>query len=110
MIRSRSSVLRSMPIYHAQLNRTAFRSFAPGAGVYTGARFRAPRRAACSGPAGAEPVACANAEDGSLTVSAIAIATLAPKIFRRTVMMAPSPLSVVRVTGGDLNRAPVRHD
>src|SRR6185503_19497119 len=34
---SYSSLLRSMPMYQAQLNRTAFRSFAPGAGVKGGA-------------------------------------------------------------------------
>src|SRR4029453_4478119 len=37
MIRSYSSVLRSIPVYQAQLNRTDFRSFAPAAGVYSGA-------------------------------------------------------------------------
>src|SRR5580692_2895940 len=34
IIRSCSALLRSMPIYQAQLKRTAFRSFAPAAGVY----------------------------------------------------------------------------
>src|SRR5580698_8253250 len=34
IIRSCSALLRSMPIYQAQLKRTDFRSFAPAAGVY----------------------------------------------------------------------------
>src|SRR5580698_3649647 len=37
IIRSCSELLRSMPIYQAQLKRTAFRSFAPAAGVYSAA-------------------------------------------------------------------------
>src|SRR5215468_5951276 len=94
MIRSYSSLLRSMPIYQAQLNRTAFRSFAPAAGVYSGAPPRPPRPPPCAPPppapapwagdaAGAAPRAWAMAEDGALTVTATAIATLVANIFRR---------------------------
>src|SRR5215831_11377315 len=97
MIRSRSSLLRSIPVYQAQLKRTAFRSFAPAAGVYSGAPPRPPRPPACApappapapGPswagavAGAAPRSCAMAEDGAIIVRVTAIATLVPKIFRR---------------------------
>src|SRR5262249_25021147 len=98
MIRSYSSLLRSMPVYQAQLNRTAFRSFAPAAGVYSGAPPRPPRPPPCApappapaprpswagAAAGAAPRACAVAGDGALIVRATAIAaTLVPKIFRR---------------------------
>src|SRR5580704_16790602 len=90
MSRSRSSLLRSMPVYQAQLNRTAFRSFAPAAGVYSGAPPRPSRPPPCAPPppapapappwvgaaAGAAPADCAKAEDGSLIVRATAIATL----------------------------------
>src|ERR1051326_2055233 len=96
IIRSRSSVLRSMPVYQAQLNRTAFRSFAPAAGVYGGAP-RPPRPPACPPPppapaprppwagaaAGAAPPPCALAGDGAVTVRATAIARLVPKTFRK---------------------------
>src|SRR6516165_1379137 len=99
MIRSRSSLLRSMPIYQAQLKRAAFRSFAPGAGVYCGAAPRPPRLPPCVPPppapaprspwAGAAAGACAMADDDALIVRATAIATLVPKIFRRTVISSP---------------------
>src|SRR2546426_231360 len=89
MSRSYSSLLRSMPVYQAQLNKTAFRSLAPAAGVYSGAPPRPPRPPPCAPPppgpaprppwagaaAGAAPPACAKAEDGSLNVRATAIAT-----------------------------------
>src|SRR5580704_7476704 len=120
IIRSRSSLLRSMPIYQAQLKRTAFRSFAPAAGVYSGPRRRpgrppaspSPPRAPApwAGAVGAEPPACANAEDGPLTVRATAIAILVPKILCRTAMMISLLSLLARVTGGDLDHAPVRHD
>src|SRR5262245_4203382 len=93
---SYSSLLRSMPVYQAQLKRTAFRSFAPAAGVYGGAP-RPPRPPPCAPPPpapaprppwagaapGAAPPACAKAEDGTQIVRATAIATLVPKIFFR---------------------------
>src|SRR5215469_9812047 len=120
MSRSRSSLLRSMPIYQAQLKRTAFRSFAPGAGVYSGAPPRPPRPPARPpptapaprppGPSSAAPPACAKAEDGSLTVRATAIAILIPKIFRKTAMMIPLLCLVVQVAGVDLYDAPALHD
>src|SRR5215831_12102724 len=82
-----------MPMYQAQLNRTAFRSFASFAGVYDGPPRPRPRPAPCPPPAsgaaprppwapwagaaaGAAPPACARAEDGSLIVRATAIAAL----------------------------------
>src|SRR5215468_5125430 len=113
MSRSYSSLLRSMPVYQAQLKRTAFRSLAPAAGVYGGAP-RPPRPPPCAPPppapaprppwagaaAGAAPRACAMAEDGSLIVRATAIATLVPNIVRRTAMMIPLYL-VVWAAGGD---------
>src|SRR6185436_9434132 len=90
---SYSSLLRSIPVYQPQLNITAFRSFAPAAGVYGGAP-RPPRPPPCAPPppapawppwagaaAGAAPRACAVAEDGMLIVRATAIARLVPKIF-----------------------------
>src|SRR3989442_12524347 len=101
MSRSRSSLLRSIPVYQAQLKRTAFRSFAPAEGVHCGPPPRPPRPPPCAPPppapaprppwagaaAAAAPPACAMAEDGALIVRATAIATLVPKIFRRTAMM-----------------------
>src|SRR5437016_13605308 len=92
MSTSYSSLLRSMPVYQAQLNRTALRSFAPAAGVYSGAPPRPPRPPPCAPPppasappppwagaaAGAAPRACALVEDGALIVRANAIATLVP--------------------------------
>src|SRR5580693_4143505 len=115
IIRSRSSLLRSMPIYQAQLKRTAFRSFAPAAGVYSGPRRRPGRPPASPSPpgapapwagvVGAEPPACAKAENGALTVRATAIAILVPKIFRRTAMMILFVSLVVRVTGWNLNHS-----
>src|SRR5271155_720531 len=112
IIRSRSSLLRSMPIYQAQLKRTDFRSFAPAAGVYSGPRGRPPRPPPCPPPppawAGAAAGACAIAEGGALIVRATAIATLVPKIFRRTVISSPFLFKVVRVTGGNLDHASIR--
>src|SRR6185436_6175981 len=77
MCRSYSSLLRSIPVYQPQLNITAFRSFAPAAGVYGGAP-RPPRPPPCpppppapaprppwAGVAGAAPPACALA-DGAM--------------------------------------------
>src|SRR5262249_11957746 len=100
---SYSSLLRSMPVYQAQLNRTDFRSFAPAAGVYGGAPPRPPRPPPCAPPApapaprppwagaaaGAAPPPCALAGDGALIVTATAIARLVPKIFGKTAMMIP---------------------
>src|SRR5580704_11576320 len=107
IIKSRSSLLRSMPVYQAQLKRTAFRSFAPGAGVYRGAAARPPRPppgAPPPGPppswAGAAAGACAMAKDGALIVRATAIATLVPKIFRRTVIHPPSCLKSFALPAG----------
>ncbi|PYS26465.1 MAG: hypothetical protein DMG11_19850 [Acidobacteria bacterium] len=88
-------------MYQAQLNITAFRSFAPAAGVYSGAPPRPPPPCAPPPPApappppwagaaaGAAPRACAMPEDGAQIVRATAIATFVPKIFRRTAMMIP---------------------
>src|SRR5215470_4872879 len=123
MSRSRSSLLRSMPIYQAQLKRTAFRSFSPAAGVYSGAPPRPPRPPPCAPPppapvppphwagaaSGAAPRACAMAADGTLIVRATVIAILVPKIFRKTNTMIPSCL-IVRVTSGNLDHASIRHD
>src|SRR5262249_15698389 len=94
---------------------------APAAGVYGGAPrpprppcappppAPAPRPPPCAGaPAGAAPVCCAKAEDGTLIVRATAIATLVPRIFGRTTMMPPC--LVVRVTGGNLDHPSIRHD
>src|SRR5215475_9728976 len=92
-----------MPVYQAQLKRTAFRSFAPAAGVYSGASPPRPPPWA-----GAAAGACAKAEDSVLIVSATAIAALVPKIFRRTVISSPFLLRVVRVTGGNLDHASIR--
>src|SRR5262245_11279839 len=132
---SYSSLLRSMPVYQAQLNRTDFRSFASFAGVYAGPPR--PRPPPCAPPppapaprpwagaaAGAAPPACALAMDGALIVRATAIATLVPRNFCRNFMMIPlisywlraialafAPLMlVVRVTGGNLDHASIRHD
>src|SRR5215470_1408371 len=102
MSTSYSSLLRSMPMYQAQLNRTAFRSFAPAAGVYDGAPKPRPRPAPCpppppgaaprppwapwAGAAAVAPPACAKAEDGTLIVRAAAIATLVHVITFREAM------------------------
>src|SRR5579863_10005282 len=59
IIRSRSSLLRSMPIYQPQLKRTDFRSFAPAAGVYVGPPRPRPPPPPGGGPSGA----CALAKD-----------------------------------------------
>src|SRR4030095_10623983 len=94
MSTSYSSLLRSMPMYQAQLKSTAFRSFAPAAGVYRGA----PRA----------PPACAKAEDGALIVRATAIATPVHIIpFREAIAISRSRL-VVRVTGGNIHDGAVR--
>jgi hypothetical protein len=92
-----------MPIYQAQLKRTAFRSFAPGAGVYRGAPPRPPRPPPCAPPppwAGAAAGACAKVEDGVLIVRATAIATLVPKIFRRAGISSPFLLGIPTVAEG----------
>src|ERR1700681_1195217 len=117
MSRSRSSLLRSMPMYQAQLNRTAFRSFAPAAGVYNGAPPpRPPRppwppgaRAAAAAPPCRR--ACANAPvDSALIVRATTIATLVQVMPFREFMVISRFRSVVRVTGRDFDLASVRHD
>src|SRR5262249_5455053 len=107
---SYSSLLRSMPVYQAQLNRTDFRSFASFAGVYGGApRPRPPRPPPCAcAPAGAAPVCCEKDEDGALIVRAMAMATVVPTIFRKPTMMIP-PL-IVRVTRRNLDHTSIRHD
>src|SRR5713101_9327322 len=121
MSTSYSSLLRSMPMYQAQLNRTAFRSFAPAAGVYSGAP-RPPRPPPCAPPApapaprppwvggaaGAAPPACAKAEDGSLIVRATAIATLVHIIPFREAMAISRYRLVVRVTRGYIHDLAVR--
>src|SRR5437867_10849065 len=55
MSRSYSSLLRSIPVYQAQLKRTAFRSFAPAAGVYCGPPPRPPRPPPCAPPPAPAP-------------------------------------------------------
>ena len=55
-IRSRSSLLRSIPMYQPQLKRTARESLAPAAGVYCGAPPPRPPRP--PPPAGAPPWPC----------------------------------------------------
>src|SRR5215472_2874794 len=82
---SYSSLLRSWPMYQAQLKSVDFRSLAPGAGLkYATPR---PRPPPCPPPpAGAAPrpppcaaagaaAACANTEDGAPIVRVAAIAT-----------------------------------
>src|SRR4029450_7154789 len=114
MSTSYSSLLRSMPVYQAQLNSTAFRSFAPAAGVYNGApRPRPPPgapptpgpapRPSWAGVAAGAPPACAKAEDGALIVRATAIATPVHIIpFREAMAISRSRL-VVRVPGGNIH-------
>src|SRR4029453_7289786 len=119
MSTSYSSLLRSMPVYQAQLKSTAFRSFAPAAGVYSGApRPRPPPgapptpgpapRPSWAGAAAGAPPACAKAEDGALIVRATAIATPVHIIpFREAIAISRSRL-VVRVTGGNIHDGAVR--
>src|SRR6516162_7663202 len=96
MIRSRSSVLRSMPVYQAQLNRTDFRSFAPAAGVYSGSP--PPRRRFCAPvgfavlirapTAGAEACSsCALHSNGALMMRAATIAAGVDITFFREAMV-----------------------
>src|ERR1700691_1457395 len=109
MIRSRSSLLRSMPIYQAQLKRTAFRSFSPAAGVKTGR---------------AGPRPCAPAAGSALIVRTAPIAIRAPIVLYREAMMFCScrlfggrlfggrlfgDCLLGGVLGGDLDHASVRH-
>src|SRR6185369_13030767 len=125
MSTSYSSLLRSMPMYQAQLNRTAFRSFAPAAGVYVGAPKPRSRPAPCpppppgpaprppcapsaGAPAGATPPACAKAEDGTLIVRTAAIATPVHIITFREAMEISRSRLVVRVTRGDIQDLAVR--
>src|SRR5690606_8156634 len=72
MIRSYSSVLRSMPMCHAQLKMADLRSVAPGSGVYGAAAV--PRRV------------CASDSVGRPSVSATAIATPGQIVLSREVM------------------------
>src|SRR5215510_6130662 len=98
---SYSSLLRSMPMYQPQLNRTDFRSFAPGAGLKycTPPRPRPPPGApAPFGPgppwagaaAGAAP-ACAKTEDEAPIVRAAAIATHVHMVLFRDDIVISSP-------------------
>src|SRR5436853_1388364 len=86
---SYSSLLRSMPMYQPQLNRTDFRSFAPGAGVKGGAAGPRPPRP-CAGAwapaAGAAPLAWALDNDGTPIMSVAAMATLVRIILFREVI------------------------
>src|SRR6476469_8488307 len=107
---SYSSLLRSMPMYQPQLNRTDFRSFAPAAGVKGGGAGPRPRPCAgASAPAaGAAPRACALDADGTLIMRVAAMATLVPIIlFREAIVISRCGL-VVRVTRGDIQDAAVR--
>src|SRR6185436_10945248 len=99
---SYSSLLRSMPMYQPQLNRTDFRSFAPGAGVKycTPPRPRpppgapapfgpAPRSPWAGAAAGAAP-ACARTEDEALIVRPATIAAHVHIIlFRDAIAISP---------------------
>src|SRR5437773_2804601 len=118
MSTSYSSLLRSMPVYQAQLNRTALRSFAPAAGVYSGAPPRpppcappppapAPRPPWAGAAAGAAPPACAKA-DGSLIVRATATATPVHIIPFREAMAISRYRLVGRVPRGDVHHGAVR--
>src|SRR6185295_12492019 len=110
MSTSYSSLLRSMPVYQAQLNRTALRSFAPAAGVYSGAPpppGPAPRPPWAGAGAGAAPPACAKA-DGSLIVRATATATPVHIIPFREAMAISRYRLVGRVTSGDIHDLAVR--
>src|SRR5437867_3275274 len=120
MSRSYSSLLRSIPVYQAQLKRTAFRSFAPAAGVYCGPPPRPPRPPPCAPPPASAPRppaacpppppgACALAVDGILIVRTAAIATVVQMILDGKVMMVLRCCLIVGVAGGDRDHAPVRH-
>src|SRR5690606_31000882 len=97
MIRSYSSVLRSMPMCHAQLKMTDLRSVAPGSGVYGAAAV--PRRV------------CASDTDGSPSINAAAIATPGQFVLSREVMaisdlfLLPGRLVAAAVTEGGAVRA-----
>src|SRR5215469_4441167 len=115
MIRSRSSLLRSIPVYQAQLKRTAFRSFAPAAGVYSGPPPRplpppCPPPPPCSPPARPCAGACALAVGSAPIVRTVAIATCATTIL--FMMAAPCLVSIliVRIVAGGLDFVPVRKD
>src|SRR5438067_2072834 len=112
-----------MPMYQAQLNRTAFRSFAPAAGVYAGPPRPRPARPppcapAAPGPAprspwagvaaGAAPRACAKTEDDAPIVRAAAIATPVHIIFFREAMAISRSRLVVGVTVRDAQNGAVR--
>src|SRR5262245_30265154 len=90
MSRSYSSLLRSIPVYQAQLNKTDLRSCAPAAGVYGGAPApRPPRPFWLSPAAGAAPCprACAKAlVDAAQTVKATPIAILVQVMLLRKFM------------------------
>src|SRR5215212_286448 len=78
---------------------TAFRSFAPAAGVYGGAPRPRPGpwpAGAWPPAAGAAPGGCAPAVDGTPIVSAVANATVVQMRFRRKVMS----ISLCRPAGG----------
>src|SRR6185503_14265876 len=110
---SYSSLLRSMPMYQPQLNRTDFKSFVPAAGVYscTAPRPRPPPPPPCAGawaPAGPAPCACALDRDGRLIMSVAMIAThVHLSIFREAIMISRSRL-VCRATRGDIQDGAVR--
>src|SRR5262245_55234809 len=120
MIRSYSSLLRSMPVYQAQLNRTDFRSFAPAAGVYAAPPPRPPLPPPCACPpaapaplppcpwpaAGAAPLpfCCAFAVGSAINVRTTAMAILIHILCREAMMFPPL---VVRIAGGDLDRVTV---
>src|SRR5213594_3670133 len=94
---SRSSWPLSMPMFRIQLKSTAFRSLASFAGVYGSGTPRGP---------------CALAVR-ALIVRTAPIATgiqCRQMILRRVAMMVPRSCLIVRVTGGDLDHATVRHD
>src|SRR6185369_9278555 len=96
MIRSYSSLLRSIPIYQPQLKRTAFRLLSPAAGVYGGAALPLPcPPLPCPPFACAGAGACALAVDSMLMVKTTAIATCVYIIFRRKVIIVPLVCLVV---------------
>src|SRR5262245_20345261 len=114
MSRSYSSLLRSMPVYQPQLNMTAFRSFAPDAGVKGGAPRPRPRPWPWPSPAGAlapgpgPAPACAPAMDGTPMVSAAANATLVQMRVLRKVMIIPLRRLVGGCAGKNRDSSPVR--
>src|SRR5437867_571958 len=115
MSRSYSSLLRSMPVYQAQLNKTDLRSFAPAAGVYGCAPAPRPPRpfwpsGAAAPAAGAPPCprACANAPvDDAQTVRATPIARLVHVMLFRE-FMAISRFVFLRTTAALLVRGMIR--